>query len=52
MPYICLKDEGGREIPGSRRMVDHATDRDGFIKAWRELEAVAGEGCWVFDSEA
>lgn len=52
MPYICLKDEVGDEIPGSRRQVDFGGDREGYIKARRKLERAAGEGCWIFDSEA
>ena len=48
MPYICLKDETGEEIPGSRR--DY-TDRAGYIAAHAELTRALGEGCWVFDSE-
>ncbi len=51
MAYLCVIDEDGNEVPGSRRRVDYEGDRDGYIKAQRELERMAGEGCWVFDSE-
>jgi hypothetical protein len=51
MAYICLMDEAGREVPGSRRQVDHHGDRAGYIAAHAELTRLAGEGCWIFDSE-
>lgn len=51
MGFICVIDEDGNEVPGSRRWVDYEGDRDGYVKAHRELSRVAGEGCWIYDSE-
>lgn len=48
--YICVVDETGTEIPGSRRYVDYDLDRDAYLRAKAELERAAGEGCWIFDS--
>jgi hypothetical protein len=50
MGYICVMDENGSEVPGSRREVDFERDREGYLTAHAELTRLAGEGCWIFDS--
>lgn len=51
MAYLCVIDEAGNEVPGSRRKVDYEGDRDGYVKTHAELTRLAAEGCWIFDSE-
>lgn len=49
--YLFVADESGREIPGSRRYLAHCGSRADYLAIMRELEAAAGEGCSVLDSE-
>lgn len=51
VPFLCVIDDEGNEIPGSRRTVDFEHDREGYFRAKAELERAAGENCRVFDSE-
>ena len=50
-PYICVIDDTGKEVEGSRRYVDFRADRATYFAALTELEAAMGEGCSIFDSE-
>lgn len=49
--YLYVADEGGIEIPGSRRYLAECSSRDQYQIVYRELEALAGDGCIVLDSE-
>lgn len=49
--YLYVADEGGSEIAGSRRYLAKCQSRDQYNVVYRELEALAGEGCIVLDSE-
>lgn len=51
MAYLCVIDENGNEVPGSRRKVDFENDHAGYLAAHAELTRLAAEGCWIFDSE-
>lgn len=51
MAYLCVMDEAGNEVPGSRRQVDFESDQAGYKAAHAELMRLAAEGCWIFDSE-
>ncbi|MGB3166026.1 MAG: hypothetical protein WBA68_04535 [Alteraurantiacibacter sp.] len=50
-PYICVVDQEGNEIAGSRRYVDYDADRSRYFAARNELEAAMGETCRIFDSK-
>jgi len=49
--YLYVADESGKEIPGSRRYLARCSSRSDYQAVLRELEAAAGEGCMVLDSE-
>ena len=49
--YLYVADESGSEIEGSRRYLAHCRSREEYQAILRELEASAGEGCMVLDSE-
>jgi hypothetical protein len=49
--YLYVADESGAEIEGSRRYLTHCETHDQLIAIRRQLEALAGEGCNVMDSE-
>ena len=49
--YLFVADESGKEIPGSRRYLAHCRSREEYQAILRELEAAAGDGCMVLDSE-
>ena len=48
---LFVADESGKEIPGSRRSLAHCQSRAHYRAILHELEAAAGEGCMVVDSE-
>jgi len=49
--YLYVADEAGDEIAGSRRCLAAVITADQLTALRRELEAAAGEGCMVLDSE-
>lgn len=48
--YLYVADETGAEIEGSRRYLRNVATRTDFRAIYLQLEAVAGEGCYVVDS--
>lgn len=49
--YLYVADETGAEIDGSRRSLAHCENREQYLKVRQLLEAAAGDGCLVLDSE-
>ena len=49
--YLYVADESGEEIEGSRRSLARCETRADYIALRRDLEAKAGAGCLVKDSE-
>lgn len=49
--YLYVADESGAEIEGSRRYLARCRSREEYQAILRELEAAAGDGCSVLDSE-
>ncbi|MBL4640653.1 MAG: hypothetical protein OSA41_05590 [Erythrobacter sp.] len=49
--YLFVVDESGTEIEGSRRYLSRCRSREEYAELRRALEAAAGEGCSVLDSE-
>ena len=50
--YLYVADEAGAEIEGSRRDLRNVATRADFRAIYLQLEAVAGEGCYVVDSHS